>query len=260
MTRVADDVLGRFTRQMHDVNEGVMNGSLDPEKVYHAIKPLLAQPGPNKKQKGRKKVGPIDVSAYPPRVIELYGCWIRFWEAHGHPLKNGEQTLPKYVQGYDWPIVRPLSVTNQQCYNLHPGPKWSNWSDLNVLVVGKEYLKEVDQSPVVLIRPSEEPDQDGCLSYNQAVAGKIPFISIGQRIILDAFITWMHQNDEAKAVELGLPKHLDPIGWTRTSSLDPDGSVAGAYWNPTNGKFRVNWSSHDGVDSGNGVRRAVYVL
>ncbi len=233
MTRVDDNVLGKFTRQMHDVWERVMSGSLNPEEVYHVVKPLLS-----KKRKGGKRVKRVEEGGIVPILPSDYlknfhGCFIRFWEEQGKSLTNGDVEFPTCtLSRYNWSIISPCGVTNQDSFDLHLGPKSKNWDDLNVLKVNEEYLKPVDKSLVVLIRPNIEPDPDGRLSYNQAVANQIPFISIGQRIRLDAFIVWMHKYNKVKAMELRLREHLDVIGWTRTCSLDPDGRVAYACWDP----------------------------
>lgn len=38
---VADDVLGRFARQQHDLFERVRKGSLDPEEVMRAVQAVI---------------------------------------------------------------------------------------------------------------------------------------------------------------------------------------------------------------------------
>ena len=252
-------------RQMKEFWKQVANGDISSEmfQLFLDHKKLQQSGNPSKGKKSQSRQGERGVPLkYPDTTLRLRDFWIEFWKTvGGRDLVDDDLNLPKYTLGYNWPIVLPSSVTNEQIFTLHSGPKWTYRNDLDSFAVREDHLKLVDRSPVVLIRSSIEPDSDSRWSYNHAVTHKeIGFISIGQRIDIDAFFTWMHQDHKVEAGELGLCEHLDVVGYTKTSSLDPDGSVAVARWAPTFGEFRVSWSLRGYSDSGGGVRRAVYTL
>lgn len=188
----------------------------------------------------------------------LLHLFAEFWQVvGGRTLAEDDTIVPPYQSGHDWPVLRPAVITNQWVFEMAKTlghTCWSKWSDLNVLEVKEPYLQAIDRRPLVFIRLSVEPDTR--LSYNQAVEKQIPFISIGQRIALTAFFWWVHRDHQDLAVKLNLPLHLDSIGYTRTSSLAPDGDVAGAYWRGDARRFRVHWRYRGDTDPDGGIREA----
>src|SRR3989338_1482929 len=263
---VADDVLGRFARQQHDWFERVCKGSLDPEKVYQAIKPLLQTGRQGKRKKSGPNTTPPPAIIPPPPppppdpVLRLRDLWIKFWRVvGGRDLTDREIVLPPYQAGYDLPIIRPSGVTAQQAYDLIVNTKffacWEYLNDLNILQVMEQYLRPIDEAAVVLIRPSVEPDTR--LPYNNAVAQRLRFLGLTHRILLEPFGFWLNREHSTVAQEFGIQSHFDIIGWTRTSSLDPGGRVAIASWYPADGKFRVDWSDCGNAGPGGGIRLAV---
>ncbi len=198
--------------------------------------------------------------AHPDSLLHLCDLWITFWqEVGGRALVDTDLGLPKYRPGFIWPIVTPRDLGAQALYGLMISTKFfpclMKWPDIAVLEVKEDYLKVVDQAPVVLIQSSVEPDTR--LSYNQAVAGGLHFISLRQRIILELFGFWLNKFHRSLAMTNGIPTHLDREGRTYTSTLGPEGGVVNAYWDGANGGFVVNWSRRDKDDSDGGVRQAV---
>lgn len=257
MTKVADDRderLGKFFRQMHDVAERVIKGSLDPNRIYRVIQPLLAE----KKKTGTVRRGGGDPAKYPEVTNTLIYYWIEFWKVvGGRDLTDAELILPAYQPGFDWPIVAPPQVGNQAIFELIKrfSPTYSYWADLDRLKVEEEYLKAVDSSPIVLVKPSVETDLK--LSYNDAVTLGIPFISLRQYLALVAFLGWLFKNQLKTVQKFKLPKHLDVAGWTCVASLAPGGLIALGNWSEALGKFRVHWSPRGLADLLGGFRQAV---
>lgn len=195
---------------------------------------------------------------YPELTNTLIFLWVEFWaEAIGVTLTDSDLPRPVYQNGFNWPIVLPSQVGNQAIFELIKrfSPTYSYWDDLGQLKVEEPYLAVVDSSPVVLIRPNIEPDIR--LSYNDAVAKQIPFISLCQYMAFVAFLGWLFKNRLTTAENLKLSKHLDVAGWTRTASLAPDGSVAYGHWSGADGGFRVYWSYRGDASPRGGIRQAV---
>ncbi|MBI2100455.1 MAG: hypothetical protein HYT47_00305 [Candidatus Vogelbacteria bacterium] len=198
--------------------------------------------------------------SHPDFLLRLLDLWVEFWKiVGGRVLAAADLVPPLYRPGFDWPVVTPRDLTPQGLYDLTVSTKffscWKYWNDLDELKVVETYLRPIDEVPVVLIQPSVEPDTR--LSYNQALASGLLFLSIRHRISLEPFGFWLNRDHRAEAQTFQIPEHLDPIGWTRTSSLDPGGLVAYAHWYAVDGKFGVNWSSRDDADPRGGVRLAV---
>lgn len=198
---------------------------------------------------------------YPDITLRLVDYWDEFWRTVlGRQLTDADLVLPaSYRVGFSLPVIKPPDVTTQQAYDLTVGTElfscWKFWDDLGVLKVEEEYLRAVDQATVVLIRPGVEPDTR--VSYDQAVEQRLTFLGLGHRIILEPFGFWLNQAHSNEAEELGIPEHLDVVGWTRTPSLGPGGRVAYASWFDAGGMFWVVWSDRGGANPVGGVRQAV---
>ncbi len=238
MTQVADDVLGKFARQQHDLFERVRKGSLDPREVYRVCQPLLTEP---QKRKTKKNTG--NPNDYPDLTNTMIFLWCEFWEDM-LKLKLSDLPHPTYRAGFDWPLIVPTQVSNEQSLGLvrrfFKGSCY--WPDLDVLEIEEPYLAAVDSALLVLIRSSAETDMR--LSYDDAMMRQIPFISIRQYNCLFAFWGWVHKKRKPLAKNLKLPPYLDLVGSTRTSTLlDSDGSVACGGWCPNERKFSIGSSS-----------------
>ncbi len=191
------------------------------------------------------------------RQLDLWGEF--FKQVAGLDI-TGEKSLalPPYQTGFDWLVVRPKGLTAQTAFDLigNHFPHWKYWRDLGALTVVENYLKPVDESVVILtLATIEAPNK---LSYNQAVEQRLVFLSLTHRITMELFGWWLNRYHSQVAQELGIPEHLDPRGWTRTSSLDPGGGVASAYWDPARGGFGVGWSCRLYAYPPGGVRLAVH--
>ncbi len=261
MTEVTDEVLGRFARQQNDWFRRVRDGSLDPEEVYRAINPLVQRGGPapakEKQQRKKKLITPSMIT------LHLFDRAIEFWRVVGGLiLSNAKFALPTLRSGQEdfiLPLIKPLGLTNESLYALDAKlfPSWKSWDNLNLLEVKEPYLQVVDQAPVILVKQVVEASDDLQMSYNQAVAEKKIFISIGQCLIMEAFGFWLNKDHPSEAKQFGIPRHFDPKGWTRTASLAPDGGVADGGWREANGRFGVSWSARADAGPCGGIRQAV---
>ena len=218
MTQVADDWLGKLSRQWNDLFTRVCKGNLDPGVVSRRLQDIL---------EGRiSEANPI-------------GDWTRFYrEVLGIEADLANVAIPADPGGFGWPVIvlgdmnMTMSRAWQECKARFTC--WSSWGyNPNWDEVVPRNDRTSEQTYAVSFRDCVEADEElKSLSANQLAERRVKGITLLERMLLELWYHWK------------TGKHLDQNNWTLCSgSRSADGDVPNACWYDST--FKVHWSCPD---------------
>jgi len=181
-----------------------------------------------------------------PRLVAEQALWAKL----GIALSVDELNLPEIPAGFTEIAIRPAGVTNVQLFALIKQEREKRGESAWKYHGNLDDIKEEQHRPsgtyVFAYRPDSEPDALHLgKSYNVAIAEKLTFLTLSERLIA-----------ELRAIILG--KYFDVKGLTITSSLASDGSAFIVYWYSSYRKSDVGGCDRSCAGPAHGPRQAVF--